>query len=89
MVVDVHTHILPPESLDKLMSWGSRRFEVTADATGRTILKYKRARFLGVTVEMASTADRLRAVASIQELDVPRADQQKILGETARQIFRL
>ena len=28
--------------------------------------------------------DLQRAVASIQELDVPRADQQKILGETAR-----
>ena len=60
MVVDVHTHILPPEYLDKLMAWGSRRFEVAADAAGRTILKYKGARFLGVTKEMASTEDRLR-----------------------------
>ena len=60
MIVDVHTHILPPEYLEKLMSWGSRRFEVASDATGRTILKYKGARFLGVTREMANTSDRLR-----------------------------
>lgn len=36
MVVDVHTHILPPEYLDKLLSWGSQRIEVGSDATGRT-----------------------------------------------------
>ncbi len=60
MIVDVHTHILPPEYLDKLASWGARRFEVTTDATGRTILKYQGARFLGVTKEMASAEDRLR-----------------------------
>lgn len=60
MIVDVHTHILPPQYLEKLIAWGSRRFEVTTDATGRTILKYKGARFLGVTKEMASTEDRLR-----------------------------
>jgi hypothetical protein len=59
MIVDVHTHILPAEYLDKLIAWGGRRFEVTTDTTGRTIVKYKGARFLGVTREMSSTVDRL------------------------------
>jgi len=56
MIVDVHTHILPVEHLEKLRSCGSRRFEVTPDAVGRTILKFTGARFLGTTKEMAGIA---------------------------------
>lgn len=59
MRIDLHTHFFPEAYLKRIEEINTT-FEITRDAKGNKIFKYKGARFFTVTQEMSNPEDRIR-----------------------------
>ncbi len=58
MKLDLHTHYYPPAYFERIRASGGD-FAFATDPAGRTIIKYRGARFFGVTPPMSDPARRL------------------------------
>jgi aminocarboxymuconate-semialdehyde decarboxylase len=61
MKYDLHTHYYPKSYFDKIGELGSD-FRFDTDSTGRTILRFRGARFFGITPPMTDPEARLEAM---------------------------
>jgi aminocarboxymuconate-semialdehyde decarboxylase len=59
MKIDVHTHYYPEAYFDLIREHPFSEFSFDRDPTGRTIIKYRGARFFGITPPMTDVAKRL------------------------------
>src|SRR5215813_10025102 len=59
MKIDIHTHYYPEAYFQFIRNLPSSEFSFDRDPTGRTIIKYRGARFFGVTAPMTDVAKRL------------------------------
>ncbi|HMG34156.1 MAG TPA: amidohydrolase family protein [Blastocatellia bacterium] len=59
MKIDIHTHYYPEAYFQLIREAPSSEFSFDRDPTGRTIIKYRGARFFGVTAPMTDVAKRL------------------------------
>ena len=57
--IDIHTHYYPEAYFQKIRDTPSSEFSFDRDPTGRTIIKYKGARFFGIQPAMTDVAKRL------------------------------
>ena len=58
MKLDLHTHYYPESFFDKIRQLSSE-FSFDTDPSGQTIIKYRGARFFGITPPMTDPAKRL------------------------------
>ena len=61
MKLDLHTHYYPQGYFDKIRELSSE-FSFDKDPTGRTIIKFRGARFFGITPPMTNPEERLEAM---------------------------
>lgn len=64
MRFDLHTHYYPEVFFDQIRARGGE-FAFGEDPTGRTIIKYKGARFFGITPPMTDPKLRLEAMDAV------------------------
>lgn len=59
MKIDIHTHYYPEAYFDLIREHPFSEFSFDRDPTGRTIIKYRGARFFGITPPMTDVSKRL------------------------------
>jgi aminocarboxymuconate-semialdehyde decarboxylase len=59
MKIDIHTHYYPEAYFDLIRELPFSEFSFDRDPTGRTIIKYRGARFFGITPPMTDVSKRL------------------------------